>query len=37
VTTNVRAKPVAFRHETNYGCTAVSHVCSCNTLTVTGK
>jgi len=37
VTTNVTAKPVAFLHETNHGCTVVSHVCNCNTLTVTRK
>jgi len=37
VTTNVTAKPVVFLHETNHGCTVVSHVCSCNTLTVTRK
>jgi len=35
VTTNVTAKPVTFLHETNHGCTVVSHMCSCNTLTVT--
>jgi len=37
VTTNVTAKPVTFLHGTNHGYTAVSHMCSCNTLTVTRK
>jgi len=37
VTTNVKAKPVKFLRETNNGCTVVSHMCSCNTLTVTRK
>jgi len=37
VTTNVTAKPVTFLHETNHGCTVVSHMCSCNTPTVTRK
>jgi len=36
VTTNVTAKPVTFLHGTN-GCTVVSHMCSCNTLTVQGN
>jgi len=35
--TNVTAKPVTFLHGTKYGCTVVSHMCSCNTLTVTRK
>ena len=35
VTTNVTAKPDTFLHETNHGCTVVSHMCSCNTPTVT--
>jgi len=26
MTTNVTAKPVTFLHETNHGCTVVSHV-----------
>jgi len=29
VTTNVTATPVTFLHETNHGCTVVSHVGSC--------
>jgi len=29
VTTNVTAKPVTYLHETNHGCTVVSHACSC--------
>jgi len=37
VTTNVTAQPVTFLHETNNGCTVVSHMCSCNTLTVARK
>ena len=37
VTTNVTAKPVTFLHETNNGCTVVSRMCSCNTLTVARK
>jgi len=37
VTTNVTAKPVTFLHGTSHGCTVVSHMCSCNTLTVTRK
>jgi len=37
VTANVTAKPVAFLYGTNHGCTVVSHMCSCNTLTVTRK
>jgi len=37
INANVTAKPVTFLHGTNRGCTVVSHVCSCNTLTVTGK
>jgi len=37
VTTNVKAKPVNVLHETNNGCTVVSHMCSCNPLTVTRK
>jgi len=37
VTTNVTAKPVAFLHETNLGCTVDSHVCNRNTPTVTRK
>jgi len=36
-TTNVTAKSVTFLHGKNHGCTAVSHVCNCNTLTVTRK
>jgi len=32
VTTNVTAKSVTFLHRTNYGCTVVSRMCSCNTL-----
>jgi len=37
VTTNVNAQSVKFLRETNNGCTVVSHMCSCNTLTVTRK
>jgi len=37
VTANVTAKPVTFLQGTNHGCTAVSHMCSCNTLNVTRK
>jgi len=37
VTTNVTAKPVTFLHGTNYGCTVVSHMYSCITLTATRK
>jgi len=37
VTMNVTAKPVTFLHGTNNGCIVVSHMCSCNTLTVTRK
>jgi len=37
VATNVTAKPVTFRPGTNHGCTVVSHMCSCDTLTVTRK
>jgi len=29
VTTNITAKPATFLHETNHGCTVVSHACSC--------
>jgi len=29
VTTNFAAKPVTFVHETNHGCSVVSHTCSC--------
>jgi len=29
VTTNVTAKPVTFLHETDHGCTVVSHTSSC--------
>jgi len=29
VTTNVRAKPVAFLDEINHCCTVISHTCSC--------
>jgi len=32
VTANVRAKPIAFLHGTNHGCTVVSHMCSCSRL-----
>jgi len=35
VVTNVAAKPVTFLHGTNHGCTMVSYMGSCNTLTVT--
>jgi len=31
------SKPVTFLHGTNHDCTVVSHMCRCNTLTVTGK
>jgi len=34
VTNNVTAKPAAFLHETNHGCTVVSYMCSCRTLIV---
>jgi len=37
VTTNVTAKPVTFLLRTNHSCTVISHMCSCNTLTVTRK
>jgi len=38
VTTNVTAaKPVTFLYETNHGCTVVSHMYSCNTITATRK
>jgi len=38
VTANVAAaKPVTFLYETNNGCTVVSLMCSCNTLTATRK
>jgi len=37
VTTNVAAKPVTYLHGRNNGCAVVSHMCSCNTLTVTRK
>jgi len=37
VTTNITAKPVTFLHGTNHGCTAVSYMSSCNTITVTRK
>jgi len=37
VTTNVKAQPVKFLRETNNGCTVVSHMCSCNALTVAIK
>jgi len=37
VTTNVTAKPVTFLDGANHGCTVVSHMCTCNTLTVTRK
>jgi len=37
VTNNVTAKPVTFLHGTNHGCTVVSHMGNCNTLTVTRK
>jgi len=36
-TTNVKAKPVKFLHETNNGCTVVSRMYSSNTLAVTRK
>jgi len=29
VTTSVAAKAVTFLHETNHGCTVISHTCSC--------
>ena len=35
VTTNVTAKPVKFLREANNGCTVVTHMCNCNTPTVT--
>jgi len=37
VTTNVAANPVTFPHGTNHCCTVVSHMCSCNTPTLTRK
>jgi len=37
MTTNVTTKLVTFLHGTNHGCTVVSHMWSCNTLTVTRK
>jgi len=37
MTTNVIAKPGTFLHRTNHGCTVVSRMCSCNTLSVTRK
>jgi len=35
VTTNVTAKPVIFLPGANHGYTVVSHLCGCNTLTIT--
>jgi len=37
VTTNVKAKPVKYLHETNNGCAMVSHMCIYSTFTVTRK
>jgi len=37
VTTNITAKPVTFLYGKHCGCTVVSHMCSCNALTVTRK
>jgi len=37
VTTIVTVKSGTFLHGTNHGCTVVSHIRSCNTLTVTRK
>jgi len=37
LTTNVIAKPVAFLHKTNHGCTVVPHMCNCKTLIVSWK
>jgi len=37
VTTNVTSKPVTILHRANHGCTVVSHMWSCNTLTFTRK
>jgi len=36
-TTNVASRPVTFLHRANHGCTVVSHMLSCNTLTITRK
>jgi len=37
VITNVTAQPVTFLYGTNHGCTVVSHMRSCNILTVSRK
>jgi len=37
MTTNVIANPVTFLREPNPCCTVASHMCSCKTITVSGK